>query len=111
MRGCVDRVASTDGRNPGNSLLHTLNLVMLRKITQMGGLREHFCRAAILRISCTCLFLAGFASADDWPTAQHDLQRTGLTSSTLDPKTLKLSWTGPELFTQPIIVGNAVIAI
>src|SRR3954451_6399852 len=85
---------------------------MQLRSSQMGQLRVKSCHgAATLGIICPLISLAPLVSADDWPTAQHDLQRTGLTSSTLDPKTLKLSWSGPAMFTGPIIVGNSVIAI
>ena len=38
-------------------------------------------------------FGAGFVVADDWPTYQHDNQRTAVTSETLAPEALVNTWT------------------
>jgi hypothetical protein len=59
-----------------------------------------------------CVVAASTAArADDWPSYQHDAQHTGLSTSKLDPTTLKYTWSSPNAFIDPLIVGNTVYAI
>jgi len=48
--------------------------------------------------------------ADDWPTYQHDLQNTGRSTASFDPRALSHSWSSPVGFMSPIVVGGRVFA-
>jgi outer membrane protein assembly factor BamB len=63
-------------------------------------------------VAAGVLIAAGSAArADDWPVYQHDLQHTGRSASPLDARGLRLSWSAPQGYSTPIIVGNNVIAM
>ena len=46
----------------------------------------------------------------DWPTYQHDLQNTGRSDASWDPRELRHSWTAPAGFNSPIVQGDRVYA-
>jgi outer membrane protein assembly factor BamB len=54
------------------------------------------------------LFLALSARAADWPTYQHDPEHTGRSDVQVDAAKLMLSWTAPDGYATPQIVGDTI---
>jgi hypothetical protein len=55
--------------------------------------------------------LAATAAGADWPTYQADAQHSGLTSSAVNPFNLTKSWSAPQGYGIPLIVGNTIYSM
>jgi hypothetical protein len=64
--------------------------------------------AAHVVLLCTPLIVR----ADDWPVFQHDLQHTGRSTASFDPRDLTVQWEpqGPTATGMPLIIGDHLIA-
>ena len=56
------------------------------------------------------LFSTVLGRGADWPYYQHDPQRTGRSSATVDPNKLQLAWSAPPGYSTPLVVGDTIYA-
>src|ERR1700730_16509968 len=61
--------------------------------------------------SCLLLLFIGTivaVQAADWPYYQHDAEHTGRSTAVIDAAKLMLSWTAPDGYATPQIVGGTI---